>query len=253
MPRDATKRVGLKKVLGIVVWALVIGFGVWLLGLFFDAYRTHIRGFIALWLVLPIIAYYLVRIAVEGNPSAAKSLNVAFVALSVLLSFAGLADYGQVRDSIGEHYVSGYMALRGEVESGDDGRPYTPTDVYTDHWYSKFALWLLEWLFLGACVGLPILTHKAVRRGSKRALPPPTPHIAGRTLEFLQRQQAIRPGAKLEGIFFTREAAWAYLEHGGRAEVIVSTPEEDLCLVFTNLSEAEEIEKASRREENRHN
>jgi hypothetical protein len=89
------------------------------------------------------------------------------------LSFATLFDYDQVRDSIGEHYVSGYMALRGDVEYGENGQPYRATDVYTDHWYSKFALWLLEWFFLAACVGLPILTHKAVRRGARNSLDGP--------------------------------------------------------------------------------
>jgi hypothetical protein len=49
-------------------------------------------------------------------------------------------------------------------------QPYRTTDVYTDHWYSKFAPWLLEWFLLAACVGLPILTHKAVRRGARNAL-----------------------------------------------------------------------------------
>jgi hypothetical protein len=159
-----------KKALGIMVWALIIGFSVWLLGLFGDAYRAHMWGFIALWFMLPIFAYYVTHSAVEGNPSVAKSLNVAFVAVSVLLSFVGLFDFDQVRDSIGKHYVSGYMALRGEVEYGENGQPYRPTDVYTDHWYSKFALWLLEWFFLAACVGLPILTHKAVLRGARNAL-----------------------------------------------------------------------------------
>jgi len=163
----------LKKAFGITVWVLVIGFSLWLLGIFVDAYRAHTWGFIALWFMLPIFAYYITHAAVEGNPSAARSLNVSFVAASILLSFATLFDYDQVRDSIGEHYVSGYIALRGDVEYGENGQPYRPTDVYTDHWYSKFALWLLEWFFLAACVGLPILTHKAVRRGARNALDGP--------------------------------------------------------------------------------
>jgi hypothetical protein len=156
-----------------MVWALVTGFSVWLLGLFGDAYRAHIWGFIALWFLLPIFAYYITHISVEGKPSGARSLNTTFVAVSVLLSFMGLFDYDQVRDSIGEHYVSGYMVLRGDVEYGENGRPYRPTDVYTDHWYSRFMLRLLEWFFLAACVGLPILTHKAARQGARNALDGP--------------------------------------------------------------------------------
>jgi hypothetical protein len=144
-----------------------------------------------------------------------------------------------VRNSIGEHYVSGYLALRGDVEYGENGQPYRPTDVYTDHWYSKFALWLLEWLFIFACFGLPFLTHKAVKRGITSVPPPSPPRITGRSLEFLQQQQAIRPGANLEGVFFTNQAARAFLEHGGRGEVLIGTPEQDLFLVFTNLPEAE--------------
>jgi hypothetical protein len=162
-----------KKVLGIIVWALIIGFTVWLLGLLFDAYREHFWGFIALWLMLPIFAYYVTHVAVKGNPPVARNLNVAFVAVSVLLSFAGFFNYHQVRDSIGENYVSGYMAIRGEVEYGENGQPYRPTDVYTDHWYSRFMLHLLELFFCAACFGLPLLTHKAVRRGARNALDGP--------------------------------------------------------------------------------
>jgi hypothetical protein len=222
----------------------------WTLFVSEDAYRAHTWFFITIWLLLPVLAYFTANPATLRGASVLKMVSVTFVTASALLSLAGLANFDQIRDSIGKRYVSGYVAVP-DVDYDSYGAPFRTTTVFTDQWYTRYALGLFEWTFILACFGLPALTHIAVKRGSTGVPLPVSPQITGRALGFLQQQQALRPSARLEGIFFTNEAAWAYLENGGRAEALISNPEKDLFLMFTNLpmEEAEEIEKASRREE----
>lgn len=159
----------MKNALSILVTIVAVAFGLWLLTVFSNAYRAHMWGFVALWMALPFFAYYISHSAVKIDPLFARRVASVWTAPAILLSFMGFFNYAHVRNSIGERYASGYIAVKGDVEYDENGSS-RPTYVYTDHWYSKVGLWFLEWGFLAACIGLPIATYKAAQRGARNAL-----------------------------------------------------------------------------------
>jgi hypothetical protein len=155
----------LRKAFEIVVTLILVGFGFWAIQVWREIYRAHILGFFVLWLILPVFAYYTAHAVTFRAEGTHKSVGIAFTTASILLSFSGVAEYGQIRDTIGQRHVSGYIATD-DVEFDETGG-HRVTDVSTDHWYSQFALWLFELLFLGISVGFPMLTYQAVKRGAR--------------------------------------------------------------------------------------
>lgn len=147
-------------VLGLLA---VAGFG--------QLFRAYISVFIFLWLFMPVVAFWLNTQPVLSTFSI-SSLKIArafLFAVVLVTSFASFAHYDRIRDSLGQQFVEGYEV--GYYEDTDEyGRPSIAANVSTEHWYSKFELWLFEWTFLGACVALPYVTWRAASRAIDKAI-----------------------------------------------------------------------------------
>ena len=87
----------------------------------------------------------------------------------VSISFASFSHYDRIRDSLGKQFVDGYEV--GYYEDTDEyGRLFRAADVSTQHWYSRFGLWLFEWVFLGMCLALPYVTWRLASRAVDKAI-----------------------------------------------------------------------------------
>jgi len=60
-------------------------------------------------------------------------------------------------------------------------------------------------------------------------------------------QQKLRPSAKLESIFNSQKEADDFLINGGTADVIVSNPDQDVFLLFSEKREAADATRINRR------
>lgn len=125
-------------------------------------FSLYIPFFLFLWFSLPIIAIWLKskhskRVRSALSIGGIKFLNAILLAIAFILSLSFLISYEQIRDTVGKKYVEGYYVTDYET-TGDSGETIEATAPHTAHWYSRFGLWLLEWLYLGLCIGIPLIT-----------------------------------------------------------------------------------------------
>lgn len=144
----------------VVVGVLVI-VGIWGLMVYGELFRHHMKFFLFLWFFLPIVALWLSTKSVRSTLTIAslKTIRNLIMAFIVSISFVSFAHYDQIRDAVGHKFISGYYVSYDE-DTDDYGRPYRASEPHTEYWYSRFGLWLFEWLFLGACIFLPFITWK---------------------------------------------------------------------------------------------
>lgn len=155
-------------------WAVVgvlIVIGIWSIGAYGELFRAHIRFFIFLWFFLPVVALWTRTKQVRSSVSVSglKTLRNALMSVSVVISFASFAHFEQIRDAVGHAVVEGYYVTYYE-DTDDSSRPYRGSELHTAHWYSRAGLWLFEWLFLGACVGLPSITWVGANGAVKKTI-----------------------------------------------------------------------------------
>lgn len=144
-----------------VVVAVLVIIGIWGLMVYGKLFRQHMQFFLLLWFFLPIVALWLCTKRVRSSLTIARLKNIRNLLLAVVvsISFVSFAHYDRIRDAVGHKFVSGYYTSYYE-DTDDYGRPYSASEPHTAHWYSRFGLWLFEWLFLGACISLPFITWK---------------------------------------------------------------------------------------------
>lgn len=160
-----------------IMIASLLVLGLWAVVIFGQLFRSHMTEFLLLWFFIPVVAFWL-----NTNPvryylsiSSLKIARTILFGVVIVLSFASFAHYDRVRDYLGQQFVEGYEVKYYE-DSDDNGRPTTAADVSTEHWYSRFGLWLFEWIFLGACVVLPYVTWRASSRAVENATQQRTAH-----------------------------------------------------------------------------
>lgn len=141
------------------VVAVLIVIGIWTISAYGELFRAHIRFFMFLWFFLPVVALWIGTKHVRSSLSVSglKTVRNGLISISVAISFASFAHFEQIRDAVGHALVEGYYVTYCE-NTDDSGRPYRDSEPHTAHWYSRAGLWLFEWIFLGACVGLPTIT-----------------------------------------------------------------------------------------------
>ena len=138
---------GILLVLGLLV-------GVALLG---DAFRRYRAAFYVAWPAVLAGAFLHRRsaFATAVTPHAARQVRSLLVGFAVVLGICTFADYGRVRDALGERYVRGYYVTLDEDYDAETGRPYAATIVHADRWRDRAALSLFEWAWLAACIAVP--------------------------------------------------------------------------------------------------
>lgn len=119
----------------------------------------HLEFFIMVWLTLPVVAFKL-RIKQVRSQFSIFALrvtrNVLFAA-AALISVSLIFHYGKIRDTIGHQYIDGYYTTT-YIDVTDAGQQIMRSDPHTAHWYSRVGLWLFEWVFMAACICIPVLT-----------------------------------------------------------------------------------------------
>ncbi len=97
------------------------------------------------------------------SDKAIENIKMSAVAVGITLALLYFTHWQFVRDRIGQVFIDGYSGdYYGDVD--DYGRPYLNSDVYTAHWYARVGLWAFEWIYLLACIALPIILN-AIFRG----------------------------------------------------------------------------------------
>jgi hypothetical protein len=154
-----------------IVVAVLVLVGLWGLIVYGELFRAHMQLFLFLWLFLPVVALWLKtkRVRSAFTISGLKATRNLLVAVTVSISFVSFTHYDRIRDAIGHRFVSGYYVSYYE-DTDDYGRPYRASEPHTAHWYSRFGLWMFEWLFLGACVGLPFIIWRSVNSAVDEAV-----------------------------------------------------------------------------------
>jgi hypothetical protein len=149
---------------------MLIAVGLGALMVYGEVFRAHMPAFLFLWVFLPVVAWWLntPRMRSQFPIAALKVFRGILLTVVVLISVASFSHYDRIRDAIGERYVEGYRVLLYE-DTDDYGRPVRTGVVQTAHWYSKLALWLVEWLIVVACLALPFLTWFNATRAIKTA------------------------------------------------------------------------------------
>ena len=67
------------------------------------------------------------------------------------------ADYDHLRDEQGERYLDGYTVFYYE-DTDEYGRPYRAADASANGSSGKVILYLYQWVMIGMCIGMPVLT-----------------------------------------------------------------------------------------------
>lgn len=135
-----------------------LAFGI--MGLIFagEMLRRHPSTFLAFWTFIPIVSWWLTwgRVGSPISPRGyftlklLKTFTSFLVASSFVLSFLLFLNRQSVRDSVGRHYVEGYLASNGVA--------------YADHWYAEDAMRVFEMALVSGILGFPFLTMFLTRR-----------------------------------------------------------------------------------------
>ena len=143
----------------------------WLLRIYGETFQAHLGLFVLLWFLLPSLALWFGSRFMRPKFSTANLSLVRWVLMSgvILISFSFVFCHGYdgVRDAVGHRFVEGYKVYYNEVEDTDEyGRPWhdTAREFYTDHWWAKLGLYVVEGSLLILSVGLPYLTWRACTR-----------------------------------------------------------------------------------------
>lgn len=135
-----------------------------------EVFRAHTGFFIFLWVLCPIVAFWLVSNRVRGTftLSGLKAVRNILMTIVVSISILSFAHYERIRDTLGRRFVSGYYITYVE-DTDDEGRPFRTSVPHTDHWYTRLSLGLAEICILGAWVTLPVITWRMANRAVSEA------------------------------------------------------------------------------------
>jgi hypothetical protein len=126
-----------------------------LLMIYGEVFRAHITLFLILWFFIPMLAIWFnvksVRMELQISSAGLSSVRMLLTCLVYLISFAFFAHHKEILDTVGYQFIDGYYVS------------YEGVGTAT-HWYSRFGLWLIEWLFFLLCVMLPFVTWIAGTR-----------------------------------------------------------------------------------------
>ncbi len=124
-------------------------------------FRSVPLAFFILWVVCPCLAWGL------RSPSLVESLTPhgysaargVFVACAVAISFLFFAHYDFLRDQFGQRYLDGYSVYYFK-DVDEFGRPLRAADASADSFSGKALLYLSQWVTIGMCIVIPVLTWK---------------------------------------------------------------------------------------------
>ena len=144
--------------IGIVGFVLILIVIPAILG---NLFRRVTWLFFVIWFVCPFIAYYLRSGSVQRLLTNQGYLNsrTLLMIIVVAVSFCVFANYDYLRDIAGYNLIDGYSVDYYE-ESDEFGRPYRAADTYSPGIGAKVILYLSQWVTIGLCLGIPILTWK---------------------------------------------------------------------------------------------
>lgn len=154
-----------------VVIAILVVVGLWGFIAFGQLFREKMPAFLCLWILTPVIALWLNTETVIGgiSISSLKAARAFLIGAAIVLSFDSFTHFDRIRDALGTQFVDGYEVTYSE-DTDEYSRPFRTSAVSTDHWYSRFELWVFEWVFLGSCLVIPYVVWRASTRAVERGL-----------------------------------------------------------------------------------
>ena len=148
----------LSKVIGERIFAFLLLIAVLLaLSILGDVFRSNIRLFLCIWLVLPILAIA-IRIWELYDSKTLRTCRNWFMVAVVFISFSVFGEWDDIRNDIGRRYISGYRYWT-EKREYDEGIKYEE-DFQTSQPRGRRMLDSLHWVSVILVFALPTLTWK---------------------------------------------------------------------------------------------
>lgn len=148
--------VWLKKGISFILLILLLGF----IG---SIFRSYPLLFFIVWILLPIAALIGTHKSIlqRFNRKGVTLFRIILISTAIFIAFLVFANYEYFRDNYGESKIQGYhVSYNKDVDVDTFGRSISSSTVHTQNIGGKILLWFYEWIYIGFCFGIPILTWK---------------------------------------------------------------------------------------------
>jgi len=141
-----------------LVWLAVAGLGVWLTWVLSGLLLKHRAFEYCVWLGLPVavLAYACSAYARHIPSVRARDIQVALIAVAVVLSIGALRDLRHVTDSVAHHLPGLYYEADAKPGVDPEDLPSEAFFPVSDVWWAQALLTLFTLVWLAVCVLLPV-------------------------------------------------------------------------------------------------